>query len=345
MKAKYEELSGFSADNASDIGIRLKVLAYELSSLDAGVDFLMEQAFPDTATGAHLDMHARTRGLTRKAAVPSRGELRFSRETALAERTVIPAGTVCATRGEDGLRFETAEEASIEPGEYHVSIPARSVESGSAHNVAPDSVGLILTPVPGVTSVTNTQGFLGGEDAESDESLRARLLSGYLEVSNGANAAFYRSLAMKHEGISSVNVLPRERGRGTVDVVVAGSESDPPPELVEAIETDMALAREINVDVSVYAAQARVSDVSVEVGVGASENFSDVQSLCETAVRGCFRSAKVGEPLRLCELGAAIYSVPGVLNYAISSPEADIRPTAKQIARLGSLSVTRMEVV
>ena len=55
MKEKFQELSGFSADDASDVGIRMKVLAGEVFSLWNGLEWLKRQAFPATAMGEYLE--------------------------------------------------------------------------------------------------------------------------------------------------------------------------------------------------------------------------------------------------------------------------------------------------
>lgn len=49
MQQTFQELAGFSADDASDLGIRLKVLAGEVYSLLNGVEWLKNQMFPQTA--------------------------------------------------------------------------------------------------------------------------------------------------------------------------------------------------------------------------------------------------------------------------------------------------------
>ena len=51
MKETFRQEAGFEADDASDVGIRLKVLAGEVFSLLHSVDWLRRQVFPQTAQG------------------------------------------------------------------------------------------------------------------------------------------------------------------------------------------------------------------------------------------------------------------------------------------------------
>ena len=74
MQNKYKELTGTDPDEASDIGIRLKVLAAELLSAYAELNWMKQQMFPHTASGVYLDMHADQRGITRKEGAKATGE-------------------------------------------------------------------------------------------------------------------------------------------------------------------------------------------------------------------------------------------------------------------------------
>ena len=55
MKNKFTELSGSNVNDDSDIGIRMKVLAGEIFSLQNNVNWLKNQMFAQTAVGEQLD--------------------------------------------------------------------------------------------------------------------------------------------------------------------------------------------------------------------------------------------------------------------------------------------------
>ena len=107
MQETFSTLTGMQADDASDIGIRMKVLAGEVYSCYGYLDWIKRQMFAQTATGEQLDLHANQRGLARKAAAPAYGSHTFSMEEALWYDVDIPVGTVCAVSGQHALRYET----------------------------------------------------------------------------------------------------------------------------------------------------------------------------------------------------------------------------------------------
>lgn len=51
------------ADDASDVGIRFKILAEQLSKIKEELEFAKQQSFPQTATGENLETHALERGV------------------------------------------------------------------------------------------------------------------------------------------------------------------------------------------------------------------------------------------------------------------------------------------
>jgi uncharacterized phage protein gp47/JayE len=346
MKEKFSELSGCQVNEISDIGIRMRVLAGEIFSALTNLEWLKRQIFPQTAENFQLDLHAQQRGLTRKKATKSTGTLKFMRTSPLDYDITIPQNTTCIALNCEGisnqpLRFETTQEATLKAGQLEVSVSAESQDSGAKMNVAPKTITIMSDPPAGISAVINLKEFTGGTDAEDDSQLRARLLHSYKNIPNGTNCAFYKNIALKHEGIHSVSVLPRERGRGTVDIYVAAQGSVPQPEIVQAIQKEITDLREINVDVQVHAATLLNITLNVEIEIKPDYTFSDVKETCENAVKGYFYSLKIGEDVRICAVGNAIFSIDGVYNYSfLGGLTLDKSVDKKQLAVLKALSIT-----
>lgn len=202
MKDKYRELAGYEPDDASDIGIRIKVLAGEIYSTSAAVEWLKRQTFYQTASGEQLDERAAERGVARKPASGAVGVLTFSRSAPLWFPAVLPAGTVCATSGEGAARYVTTEDATLPANSLSLDVPARAETPGAAGNALAGTVTVLVTPSAAVESVTNSAAFTGGTDGESDDALRARLLQRCAQPANGTNAAWYRQLALSCAGVA-----------------------------------------------------------------------------------------------------------------------------------------------
>lgn len=311
MQQSFQELAGFSADDASDLGIRLKVLAGEVYSLLNGVEWLKSQMFPQTAQGEYLRMHAAQRGLSRKSAVFSSGVLVFGRTGTLPYDVVIPKGTVCAVSGAAGLRFETTQDITLPAGAKTAQGPAVSQQGGKESNAAAGTVTLLLTPPAGVETVSNPHAFTGG----ADEELRKRLLKSYEVLPNGTNAEFYRSYAVQYDGIQSASVLPRADGSGTVAIYAAGRGAAPPQALLEKIQSELNRLREVNVEVTVHPPELVGFPISIYIDPAPGCTLAAATHETLEVIRSYFDQLSVGESVILAQLGRRLIDTGLIRNY------------------------------
>ena len=341
MLARFQSETGMEASGSGDLAVRLYAVAAQVYALYVQEDWVARQCFPQTAAGEYLDLHAELRGVTRREAVCAQGVLRFQTDEAATADWEIPAGTVCMTAGL--VRFETEETGVIRTGETSTDIPARAVEPGLGGNVAAGSIVTMSVPPVGVSRCINPDPFTGGLDAEDDEELRERVLETYKRLPNGANAAYYRQEAMSFEEVVEAVVIPRARGIGTVDVVVATAAGTPDSELLEALTVYFEERREIAVDVSVLAPEIKTVDVTVRVAPQEGVAAQDAVAAAEEAIRNAFDGRMLGKSVLRAGLGNLAFEAEGVANCAVDLPAADVTAEPKVLPVLGTLTVTAME--
>jgi uncharacterized phage protein gp47/JayE len=337
MTDKFTSLAGYAPDDASDIGIRIRVLAEEIYSIGAAVDWLRRETDPRTAGGAQLDLLAQERGLSRKGASYASGTLTFSVPAALWFEAEISAGTVCSTAGENPARYVTTQAAVLPQGSLCIAVPAQAEAAGAVGNVQAGTVTAFVTVPAAITAVTNAAAFTGGEDAEGDEALRSRILASYAEVSNGTNAAWYRQTALQVPGVDSVQAVPRANGAGSVLLYLGGRGSVPPADTVHSVSDALNALREIDVTVSVQAAAAVPTDVSVTVKAAPGALMPDAQMACVSAVKDYFLGLGVGDSVLLSALGAKLFATGLISDCVFSSSGKTM--AAGQLAVCGSVTV------
>ena len=344
MQDKFEQEAGFPADDASDIGIRLKVLAGEIYSACTNIDWLKQQVFPQTAIGEYLDYHAQERGINRKEAIKATGTLTFFRNEALQGDIKIDKGTRCCTSLADGIQVETVEDAILADGVNSIDIKACAVNGGINGNLAAGTVTILVSQVPGVNSVINNEAFVGGYDMESDEELRERIVESYKNISNGTNASFYEAHALSYEDVYSASAVAMAQGVGTVDVYVAGHGSSCSAELMQEIEDELNKLREINVKVEVKAPTEVIVDVIADISIDSSYQAAQVIESCEKAIEEYFKSLKIGESALLADIGEVIYHTDGVTNYAFDRVScSDIKTSNTELAVLRTITLSEAE--
>ena len=340
MAACFEEETGTALRGDGDMAVRLYAVAAQIYGLYVQAEWVDRQCFPQTAAGEFLDKHAQLRGLARRQATAAQGTIRFSTDSAAATDLVVPAGTICLTAG--GVRFETTQEAVLEAGETAVDVPARAVEPGAAGNAAAGTIRAMAVAPVGVSGCTNPAGFSGGTDEEEDEALRARVLETYQRMPNGANAAFYQQGAMSFPQVAAASVIPRPRGVGSVDVVIATAAGVPDQSLLTEVEDYFEARREIAVDVQVKAPEVEPITVTARVQ---PEEGRDCESVCqaaEQAVQSWFDGRLLGQDVLRAKLGDIIFSVDGVKNYVLDAPAADVTVDNGTLPRLTSVAVTEL---
>lgn len=337
MENKYYELSGNTAERAGDIGIRLKLLAGELYALSSNIDWLRQQMFPDTATGECLDLHAKQCGLSRRAGSKARGNLVFRLDNPIEYDVTIPAGTVCST-ADGSLRYITTRSATIQRGMTLAVLECLAEKTGEEYNLGAGKVKTIVTYFSAGISIGNSSSFSGGTNDEDDESLRNRIFYAMSNPANGANAEFYRSIAVSTEGIQSAEVYPVS-GQAMVCVCLGGKGALPSDDAVSQVRDKLQLYKNAGVNVSTFKATA--VNVNVSVQITAEDEFYEVQTqtAVHSRIQDFFNALSVGENVTAAALGKAIMEVDGVENYAFSGM-SDVSVSHTQLALLGQLTVT-----
>ena len=340
MRETFAQETGFVPNDGCDMMVRLYALAAEVQALLAQADWVLDQSFPQTAQGQYLDYHAETRALTRLPAARATGVLRFSAPSAAVTDYEIEAGSAAMTTV--GVRFETTEKATLRKGETSVDVPARAVEAGANGNAIAGAVHVMAVYPVGITRCENPEAFSGGSDEESDEKLRERVLESYRRLPNGANAAFYEQEALRFPNVAAAKAVGRARGIGTVDVYVSTHGGAPEEELLGEISAALQKKREIAVDVAVRVPTEKSIDVAAELEAEQGWTMREITDAAQEALQAYFTGERLGEPVYRAKLASILYSVPGVKNYHLLAPAADVPAGATELPVLGKVTLTEI---
>lgn len=317
MKSDFFEKTGYLPDEASDIGIRIRVLAAQLYNLTTYLEWLKRQAFLQTAEGQYLDYHAQLRGLSRKPAVKAVGLVRFSVDVPATEKIDIPAYTVVSTSGENPISFETTQYAALEVGKNFVMVPAMAIVGGVSGNIAPNQISIISTMTVDGLRVANVGSFNSGTDEEDDEALRKRVINSLKFIINGTNKEFYSSLAKTVNGVESVNVIPKENGTGTVTVYVFGKDMEVGVAVLNKVQSLMNSQREVNVAVSVKSANILPCILEIQVKLYEGYIAENVQKELFNKIKSVIDKLEVGQSLRVVDLNDILYHTPGIEEFKV----------------------------
>ena len=95
-------------------------------------------------------------------------------------------------------------------------------------------------------------------------------------------------------------------------------------------------------DVEVTAPTPLPVTLLVQVKAKEGQNAGQVRADVKEAIRTWFDGSRLGQDILLAKLGQLIYSVPGVENYIVVSPAADVEVTDRQLPTVETLSVEEL---
>lgn len=291
----------------SDYFVRASSVASVAEGIYQHQSWIVRQIFPDTADSDYLELHARTRNLTRKPATTAKG-------------AVLPAGS--QIRGDNVSCFTTAEVTLPETAQATVTIQAS--QSGTISNLSKPTTGELVNAPMGVNSLVAINQLSGGTDIEADASLLARLLDIIRRPPAGGNKYDYRRWALEVPGVTNAFVYPLRRGLGTVDIAITSADGLPSRDIIEAAQAHIDDVRPVTAKNSyVLAPTIRNVDFEVEVtleGISLEAAIAQV----ENEIQSVMSRIAPGQRLIRSEVETAISLIPGITDRVIIKPTGNV---------------------
>ncbi|SDO75909.1 Uncharacterized phage protein gp47/JayE [Rhodoferax sp. OV413] len=313
------------------VGVLNRVFAGSLSALYQYVEWLIRQAWPDTAEKEFLDAHGARWGVTRTAAAKASGSVLFIGT----DGKVVPAGTV--VQRSDGAQYATFADVTIAAGQATATVTA--VVAGQAGNASTGVALALASPIDGVnSSAVATTALAGGAEVEEDEPYRARILAKIRKPPQGGADFDYEGWAKEVPGVTRVWVSPLEPGPGWVTVRFM-RDNDPTP-IPDAGEVATMFAH-------IDAVRPVTAHLSVQAPVEVPQNYTIAVTPNTPAVRAAvydelaamiYRDAVPAGTILLTHSREAISIAAGENNHVLTFPTADVVLTTGQIATMGVIT-------
>lgn len=318
----------------SDHFVRASAVAAAVESLHQHIWWLARQHFPDTADPDYLERLASLYGLARKPAATATGTVTLTGTPA----TPVSAGLLL--QAASGQQYELTGNGAIGGGGT-VDLAAWALLAGPDANLAASAPLTIVVPVAGIASAAVAT-MDGGDVAEDDASLRARLLERMRNAPAGGNAADYVRWATEVAGVGRAWCLPGRRGLGTVDVVIMAPAGLPSSGLLDAVEAYLEQHRPVTSDVLVLQPDLVAINITATV-VLSGVSLATAQASAAVAIAAYVDQLAPGDTVYLSRLSAAIQDVPGVVAVTVTVPAADVTTTVDalsvELAQMGTVTL------
>lgn len=298
--------------------------AYSLEEFYMDLDKVQRGGAIQTAVGEDLDNWSVIANVERYPASPAVRLGVFNLNT-------IPIGARFSTiDGGESVNFEATKQ--VGPGQYELTCETPGVSGNSYTGPI-----LPITAIPGLTSAEITDILVPGDDTETDDALRERIISALRERPFGGNVADYKRVVRAIDGVGDLQVYPTWDGGGTVKLSIIGADWMPAsPQLVNTVQLTVDPppnqgfgygTAPIGAKVTVTAPEAVKVDMSAVLTLRSGYDVDQVRPLVQEAVEAYLLAVRqdwaAPDANRLTDYScwvyvarviSAILSVAGVVN-------------------------------
>lgn len=338
LKKEYETQTGSRVEDASDTGIKLKVLSEEFARVYEEAAYSQRQIFPDSAQGEYLARHGEMRGVYKKEAARAHGEMTFKSVPSAPFDITIPIGTLCGTK--EGVLYRTVEEGLLKAGVTNIYLDAEAVEAGEAGNTAGRTVTVLVTPIAGITSVRNDYSLAGGSDGETQERFRERVIESYSRISNGANLNYYEQYAKGMPAVWSAKARFVAGTPNQIELFVENDSRTLSTSAVAQVQAAIDKARELGIQVTVKKPQKKAVYVEAVIQVDNMANRSVHALAAEAAIREAMREMEIGQRWSPAAVGSRVLALPGIKDVTFTQPSGTLALAEDEICTVGSITIT-----
>lgn len=305
--------------------------------------FISRQIFVDQAEVIYLERHASIYGIQRNAATFSV----LSITGTGVDGTSVPSGTVL--QRSDATEYTVDSVGTVASGTVTLSVTASTAGSGS--NIDDGETLTLQSPISGMDSdFTVASTTTEGEDTETDDSLRSRVLARIQSPPSGGTVSDYEAYARSVAGVTRAWVLSGLGGfENNVGVYFVEDGEDPIiPSAAKVAEVQTAI--DTNKPVTANATAIAPVENVIDIEVNISPNNQDVRDAITAELSDLFtREGQVAGTisgvnefydggLSLSKIREAISIAEGEDDHVLVSPTADVTSATGEIISLGTIT-------
>lgn len=225
-----------------------------------------------------------------------------------------------------------------------ITLTAQASDVGVDYNVAIGAITDLQDVNPGLSGVTNTVAFTGGDDEEDIETFRTELLKRVRAPQSGSKADL-ESWATDVDGVESATAFPNvdlagAAAPGTVTVRISGPNGAiPDAGTVTAVQDYLDSKDLANITILVGTFTGVPVDVDVTIDLASGYTTADVEAQVTQAITDYLNSVPVGGTVYLAGIFHAVFGLAGVETLTITDPATDTVLADDEKATPGTITV------
>lgn len=197
----------------------ISAVVNKIAKMYTDLDLIFEMVFITTTSGEYLDLKADEYAMQRQAATPAKYRLEYT--------GTRPASGERFFHNDSGYYFLLHED---DDGTLYLEAEATGTE---VNDIEAGDIAVPVNTITGLTSAFFGAAYEYGTDAETDESLRERMLDKVAGPAENGNKQHYQSWCESITGVGRARITPLWNGENTVKAVLISPLGLPVSEAVE----------------------------------------------------------------------------------------------------------------
>ena len=309
------------------------------------LEYMKDQLFVSTADTRYLETQAAEYGIFRSYGAKSTGTITVTGTAGI----VLAAGT--RFQSALGVSYISTAAATITGGVASVAIDAEEVGTDGDQNAG--AVLTFVSPIAGVNSqaTVDSGGLINGNDAETDDALRSRILTRKRQPPSGGTESDYVAWALEVSGVTRAWAFPQLYGSGTIAVAFVKDGNDPiiPSTAEQEVVRDYIVGHldpltgktigcPVTAEPGLFVLDVEPLAVNFNIKVS-PYNATVVTSMQARLEDLILERGGPGQEISISQIYEAITSATGEVKSVVVAPAADVSAAYYQVHVLGDVTI------
>lgn len=238
----------------------------------------------------------------------------------------------------------------IPAGQLNIQVTVRALVAGTGSNVQDTQLTQFASGSAPLSTVTNPEPILNGNDSESDEDLRQRFIVEFNSVdANGTINAFLKAASGVQNGldIAIVEFVDRDGAErdSFVLIIIDDGSGAPPQSLLDAVYTAVFAVRAAGIEIDVCGPILVNIAATFNLRIDPNANQADVLLAAENAVLDYVDTLAIAANLYISQVGNSALSIPGAVaiqpgSLRVNGAQNDLIAAMRTIYKLDNTALT-----
>ena len=295
------------------------------------IEWITKQIFPDTAEDEYLERWCKIWNVLRKQPTFATGTITITGING----SILYDGTIF--KNSSDIEYKSVGDVAISGTSATVTV--KSSKSGVIGNMLAGDFVDLVSPVVGIDSRATVIEISGGNDLESNDDLRSRLLQRIQTLIRGGNEEDYVTWTLEVAGVTRAWAFENWTGIGKVGIMFVNDNATPiipDTTFINTVKAYLETKRPLCSQLIVF--PPSIVTLNLTIYLSPADSLPLKEAIINAIKEYLFENNRPGGTIYLSQIAEVIASVDGEIDSKIIAPTANITLESNQIVELGTVT-------